>query len=424
MTKMDLCRSTRLRSGRVWLVASLASLVPAVAALAQPFGPSKVSVAPVESRVFHPEVIALGRIESPKRSRVSTEVEGLVAEVAVDEGDRVSEGDVLLGLSTSLLEIRRRRAEAELALARKQLEEYRAGTREEEIREAEAALASAEALLEQARLDRQRYEGLEGTDAYSEDELSDARALERSRRALKEREQAVLDRLRSGPRIEVIERAESEVAIREAALDEIVDQLEKATIRAPFRGVVTEKTTEVGSFVRPGDELFTLVQLDPVRAVLAVAEAALYDVSVGQEASIRVAASPSVIHGGKITALIPSTDPVAGTFPVKVRLPNPEGRLLPGMGVRGRISGVTLRTRLAVPSDALADSPGGTVVFVVRDDKAERVPVRTGLREEGLVEIEGDLGEGELVVVLGNETLRPGSPVVIVPAGPGRGGSR
>lgn len=395
----------------IWIVVA----VVAGDADAQRGGPTKVSVTPIVRHVFHPQVEVLGRIEAVKDTVLGAEVPGLVVEVLVDEGSQVEAGEVVARLDTSLREIRKRRAEAELALAREQLREFNAGSRAEDIREAEAMLEDATAQLEEAIVDRKRIEALEGTDAVSEDEVSSARAAERSRAAVQMQRQALLDRLRKGPRAEVIARAESEVAVREANLAEIVDEIGKATIRAPFAGVITEKEVDVGRYVTAGGDLFGLVQTNPVRAVLIVAEGDLRDVAVGQTAMIETAASAGNAYKGTIQAIIPRGDPVARTFPVKVLLGNEQQRILPGMGVRARILTTTTVPRLAVPTDAIAESPVGRVVFVVRDGKARRVPVRTGISEAGLVEITGDVREGEPVVVLGNETLRPDSDVLVVP---------
>ena len=383
-------------------------------ALAQPGGPSRVSVVPAERRMFHPSVEALGRIEAVKDTLVGTEVFGLVDEVLVIEGQRVEQGEVLARLSTSLRDIRRRQAEADLELARQQLAEFRAGTRPEELREAEAALEDAIAQEEEARLDRERVEALEGTDAVSDDEITSARAIERSRAAWVRQRQAILDRLREGPRREVIARADAQVAASQARLDEIDDEIAKTVIRAPFTGVITEKSTEVGMFVREGDSLFGLVQMDPVRAVLFVSEGALGGVAPGQSARVWTVASPTDGREGAIESIIPRGDPAARTFPVMIHLANGDGRLLPGMGVRGRIQTSTPEPLLAVPADALAESPVGPVVFVVREGKAERVDVRPGFEEQGFVAITGEIEPGEPIVVLGNETLRPGSPVQVV----------
>ncbi len=399
----------------------------AAPALAQPGGPSNVSVATVERRTFQIRVEALGWIEAVRATNVSAQVPGLVAEVLVEEGDRVEEGDVLLRLETLSRQIRKRRAEAELALDEQQLAEYRAGSRREDILEARASVGDAVAQLDEARLDRERIEALRGSDSVSEDEISSAQAVERSREAIRDQRQAILERLEAGPRPEVIARAEQSVAIRKAELDEIDDEIRKATIRAPFSGVVTEKLVEVGRYVNSGEALFSLVQTDPVRARLAVSEGDLRNLEVGQSATIGIAVAPDQRFQGTIRAIIPRGDPAAKTFPVTVRLDNENGMLLPGMSVKAFFDTMTKDGVLTVPSDAIAESPIGRVVFVVRDGKAERVPVRPGLTEKGLVVVEGEIEEGESVVVLGNETLRPGSPVRVVPrdvSAKNRGGER
>lgn len=416
-----------LSAGVFALLGILASGLFVRAAFAQPGGPSNVSVAPVERRTFQIRVEALGWIEAVRETNVSAQVPGLVAEVLAEEGDQVEAGDVLLRLETVSREIRKRRAQAELAFEEQQLAEYRAGSRREDILEARAAVADAVAQLAEARLDRERVEALEGTDAVSDDEISSAKAVESSREAIRDQRQAILERLEAGPRPEVIARAEQSVAIRQAALDEIDDEIRKATIRAPFSGIIIEKLVDSGRYLNSGEAVFSLVQTDPVRARLAVSEADLRNLEPGQPATIGIAVAPEQRFEGTVRAIIPRGDPAAKTFPVTVRLENENGMLLPGMSVKAFFDTTTKDGVLTVPSDAIVESAVGRVVFAIRDGVAVRVPVRPGLTQQGVVVVDGEIEEGESVVVLGNETLRPGSPVRIVPrdvSAPRGGGER
>jgi multidrug efflux pump subunit AcrA (membrane-fusion protein) len=376
----------------------------------------------VQLREFRPTIELIGQIEPVRRSLVSSEVEGLVEAVEKEAGDRVEIGDVLVRLKTTQREIRRRRAEAELELAREQLRELETGSREEEIRQAEAAVRDARALLEEAERDLERNEALIGTDAISERELTDSRAKALSWRAIYNQRVAAYDLVKAGPREEEIARAAAEVRIREAALDEIVDEIDKATIRAPFAGALTEKLVEVGRYVNRGEGVFTLLQMNPIRAVVAVPETVIDRVKLGDRVRVRLEALPKEDFEGDVEAIVPSGDPRARTFPVRVLLDNTAGRFLPGMAVRGRVPISGPREALAVPADSIVRGPAGTVVYAVREGAAALVPVTVGLADGGWVEVEGPLTEGEPVIVRGNERLRPGQPVEVIGAGEGGGG--
>jgi len=403
------------------LLASIAVTLLALPAAAQPGAPpAKVAAAPVARRMFRPAVELIGDLEAVRESLVGSEVDGLVEAVETDAGRPVTAGAVLLRQRTVAREIRKRGAEAELELAREKLRELRRGSREEEIRQAEAAVRDAKALLDEAERDLERAEGLIGTDSLSEKELTEARSKALSWRAIYNQRLANFDLVKAGPREEEINQAAAQVKIREADLDAIVDEIDKATIRAPFDGVVEEKLVDVGRYLAPGQGVFTIVQIDPIRAVVAVPETVIDRVKVGGGVKLMLDAIPGEEFEAEVEAIIPAGDPRARTFPVRVLLPNADGRLLPGMAVRARVPISEGHEALAVPSDAIVRMPTGAVVFAVRDGTAVLVPVREGLADGAFVEVTGDLAEGDRVVVRGNERLRPGQPIEVLGEGGGR----
>jgi len=412
------------------LTAWMAQTVPSsqVAIAQGPPRAAPVSVVPVEKRIFTRKLQLLGEVEAIRMSRPSAEVEGLVREILVDEGDRVEEGQVLLRQDTGIREIDKRRAEAELRNAREQLQEYRAGSRKEEIREAEEAVNGARTLKEEADRDLKRIQALYEKAMASDQEFTAAKAKFLVAQHLYQEKQAAYDLVKTGPRPEVIARAEAQVAIMQADLDRIVDEIRRAEIRAPFAGIITGKLAEKGDFVAKGGSVFSMVQMDPIRVSLTVPELAIDRITRGQEISISLDALPGEKFSGGVNAVIPLADRAARTFPVKVRLENKALRILPGMAARGEVLIPSAGPALAVPSDAIVRTETGFLVYAVRKKEqqnvAAMVPVEVGLSDGGLVEVRGPLKEGELVVVRGNEGLFPNTPVQILenPKKPGNPG--
>lgn len=403
---------------------------------------SRVSVGTVEERIFSLRLEVLGEVEPVRESRPSAEVEGLVQEVLVDEGTRVEAGQPLVRLSTEQRRIQRRRAEAELRQVEEQLREYRAGSRPEEIRQAEAAVKSAKAILDETEESLRRVESLHEKGTVSDQELTTARARALSARGIHEERVAAHDLVRAGPRAEVVARAEATVAMKRAELHLIEDEILRAEVPAPFAGVVTEKLVEKGDYVRLGDPVAAMVELDPIRATLEMPESAVDRVREGTEIRVIVdalsAGAPSGEDGpsgnrperdlrggdlaGTLEAVVPRGDRLARTFPIKVRLANPDGRLLPGMTARGILTLPSPAPSLAVPADAIVRTDAGVVhVYAVRDGRAAFVPVSAGLTEGGLVEVRGPLAAGEKVIVRGNERVLPDMPVEVLEAMEPRG---
>lgn len=381
----------------------------------------KVSVAPATHRVFTTSLEVLGEAEAIRHSRPSAEVEGLVEEVLVDEGFDVKAGEVLLRLNADQRRIQKRRAEADLRLVQEQLREYRAGSRPEEIRQAEEAMYSAKALQEEARRDLERIQSLYEKSAASQQEFTAARAAADAAEHTYQEKMAAFELAKKGPRDEMIARAEALVASRQADLDAITDDIQRTEIRAPYAGVITEKLVDSGDYLAKGTPAFAVVQVHPIHVNLATPEDAVARIRRDMEIEIHIDAIPGQTFEGRVEAIVPLADQLARTFPVKVRVANEEGRILPGMAARADIPLPSPEASLAVPSDAIVRTEVGFVVYTVRNGRAALVPVAPGLSEDGLVEVRGELAEEESVVIRGNERLRPGVPVEIVPAGPPAG---
>jgi len=123
-------------------------------------GPAKVSSGKVESRALHPVFEVLGEVEAIRRVELGSELEGKVEVLHVDAGDRVEKDALLVTLEHQQRKIALLAAKARLASAAAQLAEYRAGSRKEDIEEAEASVAEARALLTDAEEDLARWLGM------------------------------------------------------------------------------------------------------------------------------------------------------------------------------------------------------------------------------------------------------------------------
>ena len=392
---------------------------------AQP--PAKVSVAPVIMHEFVHAIDVVGEAEALRSGKASAEIEGSVTSVRVIEGQAVDPSTVVVTLRDTLLKIRERGAEAQLRLAREQLAEAETGSRPEDILEAKARLDEALARLKEAEDDFNRVKQLRSRDAATPEDLTVAEAKAAAARAVVAQRRAAHERIKAGPRKEVIERARAQVAIRQAALDEIRDELERTRIRAPFAGIVTRKLVEAGNFVRTGDAVLELVQIDPIRVMIPVPEAAIRRVRPGLKVTLTFDALGNQRFEGQVEAVIPQGDRLARTFPVKVLLPNPDQHILPGMTARISVPLGERSRATAVSRDALVQSGGRTLVYAVRGGMAVPVPVTTMGTDGTLVQVKGELREGEKVIVRGNERLRPGQPVIVLPnrgVEPERGGKR
>jgi cobalt-zinc-cadmium efflux system membrane fusion protein len=178
----------------------------------------------------------------------------------------------------------------------------------------------------------------------------------------------------------------------------------------PIGGVVVERPVTLGEQVDPEDTLFLIMDLSEVWILVDVFERDLAQVSVGQKVKVSVTAYPEQEFAGEVSHIGAVVEPRSRAVKVRVALPNPDGRLKPGMFARVALSGTegAEHEHLFVPVGAVQRTDGGAVVFVPGEEEGEFVPraVRTGHEAAGYVAIESGLSPDEEVVVAGSFILK------------------
>lgn len=212
------------------------------------------------------------------------------------------------------------------------------------------------------------------------------------------------------------DRLQTEVRIAEAAVEGFAAELEDTVVRAPFAGVAGERSVSLGQVVTRGVPLAELLQADPAEVSFSVPERHAARLEVGGTMILKTVAHPGEPFEGIIGYVAPSLDRASRTLDVKARIPNPDGRLRPGMF--GTVE-LVFRVRddaLVVPEACLVHQGERTLVLVIDADRMIAFqPVETGVRLEGSVEILDGLSAGQLVVVEGVQKVGPGSRVSLSP---------
>lgn len=305
------------------------------------------------------EVLPLtGSVNAPQTSQLSSTEAGQVSELTVEIGDRVTQDQPLLTLDTRYITLQRQRARAELAQAE-------ADRDEAQRRLSEANQLSAQSIAASER--RQR-----------ESALAAAQAIFEARQA-------------------------------DYALTQL--QLARHQVRAPFDGMVTQRESNIGEWVNPGDTLLTLIDLASLRVDFPVPLSA-YQRFEGAQLELRLEGSDQW-HSTRILARIP-LDEGSRQFLLRA-VPEATLDMLPGMAVEGRLQ-LTGERGPSVPRDALIRRPDGSVsVWLARqsDDRwqAFEQRVEIGSSHQGEVAVNEGLAAGDRVIVVGNERLEEGQRV-------------
>ena len=351
----------------VWSVRSRrTAAVTAVALVAASFAsaqgpPAQVRFTPAREHDVHRTLRLTGSVESRTSSVVASEVAGLVVAVEAREGDWVRKDQPLVRLRTDWYDLQLQEAEGRL-------------------QEAQARLALAESSLRRSR-------DLFDDDVVSQQDLDDATS---EHTAWQGREI----------------QSRAEIAQLKLSLDRL-------TIRAPFTGVVVRKLTDLGQWIAAGGDVADMVELGKLDVRIEVPERYYGELTGGVEAAVSFEALSALRVTGRVIAIIPRADPQARTFPIKLRIPNPEGRIGVGMLAAVDLPIGANQPGLIVPKDAIVRQ--GPMVLVYRiggDGVVEALPVQTGQGLGEWIVVEGPLAAGDRVVTRGNERLQPGQAVV------------
>ena len=380
--------------------------------------PAPVTTALAEGGAFSKPVHVTGTVEAMASTVLSSEVDGYLAELLVDEGDAVTEGQVLAQIRALPYRYAVEQAEALARADQERLRELHKGTREEDIAMAKANLAKAEVVAEKANKNYARSQSLLEKKIISDEEFDEAHERWEEAQAILEVEKATYERALAGAREEEIGAAEARAAASQAQAAVAKDRLERTTVRAPFDGVITAKHTEVGSWVSIGEGVFDLDTTKKVRVRVDIPETYYGQIVIGSDMSITFDSVPNQTFVGKVTKKIPRASGRSRAFPIKVDLDNSEGRLAAGMLARVMLETPhTGESSVIVPRDALVPRGPNHILVRVQDQDgqpiAEILPVKPGRYFGEAVEVFGDLRAGDRVVVRGNERLRPGQPLVL-----------
>ena len=354
-------------------------------------GPRVDAITPVRQPMVQ-TIVTSGRVVQRRQSKLGAMIPGTVAEVSVEDGDRVEAEALLVRLAdedalANLAEAEASVSEAEARLARVQ------GVGR---RMAEQALRLATIEAWQAEVEFQRQQALAGTGAVSE--LS----FERARR---DRDQARSRRISASLEVAAAAPKGSDVAVSAAALSRAQARLtaaqvavEQTRIRAPLPGVVLKRHVEPGEVVQPGDAIVTFAGDGPLQVRIQPDESNLALLRLGQHALVSSEAFPEQRLGASISRIAPSVDPVRGTVEVDLDIDD-ETDLRPDMTMTVEIEVGRTSSALVVPSWAIRDLGSDRPwVMIAKEGEARRRDVELGLEGDDVVEVVSGLSTDDRVL--------------------------
>jgi HlyD family secretion protein len=296
-----------------------------------------------------PAAIVLSGTVDAHQVDVSFQVAGRISRLNTDEGRRVKQGEIVAEIDPRDYELALARARAQADAAQKALAVLKAGTRPQDIRAAQAAVAQAEADLRLAQAQLRRMTELVAKHFVSEQQLDTARNQAEVAAARLDQARQTLSLAREGPRREDIDRAAADYAAARSAADTAEQQLAYVKLASPVDGVVSVRLAEAGQVSGAGQPVFRIAELDRpwVRAYLS--EPDLARVKLGQAAEVRVDGLPGKVLAGRLSFISPTAEFTPKTvetralrvdlvYRVRVDVDNAEGLLKIGMPADVRLS--------------------------------------------------------------------------------------
>jgi len=345
----------------------------------------EVKTARVEETPFGEAVTVNGTLAAYDETVASAKVPGRLRVITVDLGSVVRRGQVIAQVEPQDYNLRVQQAEAALAQARARVGLSPDGRDDRVTAEQTGTVRQARAILDEARVSRDRAAKLveQGIVARSEFDTVDANY------------KVAVSRYQDA--IEEIRNRQAMVAQRRSELALAKQQLSDTAVHAPIDGVVQEKRASVGEYLAAGAPVVNIVKMDPLRLRAEVPERDATNVRSGQNVRVTVDGNANV-YVGQITRLSPVIAQQTRMLVVEADVRN-NGGLRPGAFARAEIVTDDAKMAVTVPTSALVTFAGIEKVIVVQNGKAVEKPVTTGRRNGEWTEIVAGVSVGDQVVV-------------------------
>jgi HlyD family secretion protein len=378
----------------------------------------------IKSQDLTVQIQGNGAVQAIRTNNLSPDEPGRIAELYIEEGDRVTKGQVMARMESDRLQAEVKQYQAIVQKAQANLAQVKAGSRPEAIAAAQARVATAQATvaMAQAKLKRTQAEkrrnqvlvqqGVITVNAFEEfaSQETEAQAgLEAELAQLAEQQQNLAETQR-GSRVEEIAQAAAEVAEAEAQLASVQIQLNKTTVRAPFAGIITRRYAETGDYVdsstaaseTEGATSTSIAELASGLEIEAkVPEASIGQIKLGQPVNIQVDTYGNETFEGKVRLIAPRAvkENNVTFFRVKVALVTGQDKLQSGMNTRLTFKGEPIANAITIPLAAVVtQADGQTGVYLAGTEGKEQFKaIKLGTTTGDRVQILEGLTKGDRI---------------------------
>jgi len=302
----------------------------------------------------------VGTLEAAQEVTIRSEAQGRVIEILFAEGGKVRQDDILVKLDSAKIQA--------------------------EVRSLKARIAKLKIRLANKKRTLERNRPLVKQNLVSKDQFDSYQT--------------------------AINELKAEVTQARADLSRQQVRLSDTEIRAPFDGTIGARDFSLGHYLRVGDPVLTIVDLNPLEIMFKVPEKYFTNVFIGQEVQLKIEPYPDKIFNGKIFFIAPQVEVLTRTFAVKAQVDNPDQALHPGMFARVRIIVSVHENAVTVPWESVIRTETETYVYLVDGNVAHKHPVHIGKIKDGWAEIlDPDFAPGATVILEGKFAVKDGMEV-------------
>jgi RND family efflux transporter MFP subunit len=356
-----------------------------------------VTVEAAQVRDVRRQVDVVGTLAAREEVVVSAEVEGRVAKLAHDLGDRVTAGEALIELDSEKLQYR---AEAQRAALEQARARYGASADSDlPPLDKVPAVVSTTAQLAEAQQQLDRAKNLASRNLVSQSDLDTAQTRFDTAKAAHDSALASARQLRA------------DIEAQSSSLRLAQRNLRDSVIRAPFEGYVAERLVSQGQYVQPQAPVMRIVRLQPLKLTAEVPEKFGPWVQTGRELAVKVDAYPGQVFTGKVVRISPAVNLKSRAFAIEGEIPNTDGRLKPGTFARVEITTDRVERAVTIPVNAVQSRYGTNRVFLIQNGQLVGKEVVLGDRIGDRVEVAQGLDAGTSIVSADVDQLADGMKV-------------
>jgi len=376
-----------------------------------------VRVNQVQKRSLTNYITLAGEVKADRSVNILPKTSEEVKKVYVEVGDRVKQGDKLVVLDNSSALIQVEQAKASLEIAQANLAETLNGAKEEEVLQLESELISAKAAYQQAQKNYQRQKDLFDQRVISNQTLEEAENDYITAKSQYQSAKYSLKLTKDGATQEEIKALKGAVTQGEASLKAAKLDLSNTLITAPIDGIVSSVDIEQGEMVFTNSEIMTISNIDTVKLITYISQSNINKIKIGEEVQVDFKVLQKSFIG-EIKNISPVADSTKKSYPVEISIDNQNNIIKAGMYAKVTLQTDQVKETIIIPQNGvLVDDSGNSYTYIIEDNQAKKVNIKTGIsNKEQVVVLEG-LKVGDQVVTAGIDNVKEGSEVKIVSRG-------